>query len=324
MRTLYTLILSTFCIVATTAQQDQVITFENQISELDTFLNGSDGVGSFGDMWWVLPNDYNEDFMSWTGWAISTKTDTETPGFNNQYSAITGSGVDGSQAYAVSYHFVPNTMMVNPDAVDAAPILTGAYITNATYPYLSMRDGDAFAKKFGGASGDDPDFFLLTAYGYNFSGEVTDSVEFYLADYRFEDNSQDYIVDEWTWVDLSALGFVQRVEFVLTSTDVGMFGVNTPTYFCIDNITYDLVTSTDNELTDQVSVYPNPATDMLTVEHPGTASTIHIYDTAGRLLQLNVATGESTDVQVSDLPSGSYLLMVRGSEGSYVQRFVRL
>jgi hypothetical protein len=30
----------------------------------------------------------------------------------------------------------------------------GLYITNGTYPYLSMRDGDGFAKKFGGASGD--------------------------------------------------------------------------------------------------------------------------------------------------------------------------
>jgi hypothetical protein len=37
--------------------------------------------------------------------------------------------------------------------------VTGAYFTNTTYAALSMLSGDSFAKKFGGASGDDPDWF---------------------------------------------------------------------------------------------------------------------------------------------------------------------
>ena len=65
---------------------------------------------------------------------------------------------------------------------DTTPI-TGVLVTNSTYAAISMRDGDQFAKKFGGESGDDPDFFRLVAHGYK-DGSLTDSVEFFLADYQ--------------------------------------------------------------------------------------------------------------------------------------------
>lgn len=323
MKKLYTLLLLVLSTQMINAQ-DEVLTFEQILSEPDTFLNGSDGSGEFGGFWWELPNDYNEEFMSWTGWAVSTKTDTETPGFDNQYSAITGGGVDSSQAYAVSYHFVPNSIMVNPNVADAVPKITGAYITNGTYPYLSMRDGDGFAKKFGGASGDDPDFFLLTMYGYDFAGELTDSVEVYLADYRFEDNSQDYILDEWTWVDMSTLGIVQRIDFVLTSSDVGMFGVNTPTYFCIDNITSEIIVSTSETDADQLTAYPNPTADMLTIQHPTTASRIDIYDTVGSLRHTQAATTDHSQVNLSALLAGSYMIVVSTNDSKLLQRIVKI
>jgi hypothetical protein len=60
-------------------------------------------------------------------------------------------------------------------------------------------------------------------------------VEFYLADFRFADNSQDYILDSWGFVDLSALGTVDFLEFDLSSSDNGAFGMNTPGYFALDN-----------------------------------------------------------------------------------------
>ena len=71
--------------------------------------------------------------------------------------------------------------------------------------------------------------------GIDEQGESTGTVEFYLADYR--DGKAD-AVSEWTWVDLTSLGpNVSRLEFQLESTDVGDFGMNTPAYFAIDNLT---------------------------------------------------------------------------------------
>src|SRR5207249_4062813 len=112
-----------------------------------------------------------------------------------------------------------------------------ARIANTTYAALSMLNGDSFAKKFGGASGNDPDYFLLTITGLDSQQHSTGSVDFYLADYRFANNAQDYIVSDWTTVDLSSLGLdTQTLSFGLTSSDVGDYGMNTPAYFALDNL----------------------------------------------------------------------------------------
>ena len=115
--------------------------------------------------------------------------------------------------------------------------MASVMITNTTYAWDSILNGDFAATPFGGASGDVPDWFLLTIAGFDAGGGSTGSVELYLADYRFADNSLDYIVDEWIEVDLTGLGGVARLELSLTSSDVGQFGINTPTYFAMDDLT---------------------------------------------------------------------------------------
>ena len=206
------------------------------------YWNGADGSGGFisGDAWFT--NQYDSTYGSWSGWAYSNTTDTTTPGYSNQYSAIAGGGAAGSSNYGVAYisswsgNYAQLYFGINSGNYDQ-PVL-GAYITNTTYAYLSMKNGDSFAKKFGGDDGTDPDWFKLTIYGLdsNYQRMNGNYVEFYLADYRFDDPSQDYIVDEWTWVDLSSLGEVSGLEFDLSSSDVGAYGMNTPAYFAMDNL----------------------------------------------------------------------------------------
>ncbi|QZT38126.1 DUF4465 domain-containing protein [Halosquirtibacter xylanolyticus] len=99
-----------------------------------------------------------------------------------------------------------------------------------------MEEGDSFAKKFGGDQGTDPDWFLLTAEGVDEKGDLISTTSFYLADFRFKDDTKDYIVKDWQWFDLTSLGEVAKVRFKVTSSDVGGYGMNTPAYFCIDNI----------------------------------------------------------------------------------------
>jgi len=120
--------------------------------------------------------------------------------------------------------------------LNTAGIIDGLYVTNNNYAYYSMLNGDLYAKKFGGDSGDDPDWFLLTITGKDASGAVVDSVGFYLADYQFADNSQDYIVNTWEYFDLTELGIVKSLEFSLSSSDMGSNGMNTPGYFALDTV----------------------------------------------------------------------------------------
>src|SRR5690606_7670037 len=109
--------------------------------------------------------------------------------------------------------------------------LLGCYITNTSYAYTVIRDGNNFSKKFGGATGNDPDWFVLHIVGKKNGTWLSDSVHFYLADFRFDDNNQDYIVGSWEWVDLSILGDADTLYFELRSSDAGLNGINTPTFF---------------------------------------------------------------------------------------------
>ncbi len=200
----------------------------------ESYWNGSDGSGGFHSGLAFFPNDYNQDWAYWNGWSYSNVTDNTTPGWMNQYSAITGGAYDSfgqhPGIYAVAY--VAGTTAISFDSPSAHQI-AGFFVTNATYTALSMLYGDAYAKQFGGDSGDDPDWFLLSIWGIK-DGLPTDTIDFYLADYRFEDNSLNYIVDTWEWVDLSSLDKVDSLALSLSSSDVGDWGMNTPAYFALD------------------------------------------------------------------------------------------
>jgi hypothetical protein len=175
----------------------------------------------------------------WEGFAYSQMTDTTTPGFGNQYSAFPGAGAGGSATYAIG--FTSGGSGVSKVDFGTDVLLSSVDVTNTTYAALSMQNGDAFSKRFGGASGNDPDFFKLTITGLDAFGAEIGSLEFFLADFRFADNGQDYIVDSWVAVDLSSLGPVHGLDFTLDSSDVGAFGINTPAYFALDDLGYTVV-----------------------------------------------------------------------------------
>ena len=200
---------------------------ENQYSAyapLD-FWNGMDSSGGFKMGSAFFTNNYNFEWGSWTGFSYSRKTDTVTEGHTNMYSAITGSGNNDSPNYAVW----------NSDGeivLDEETQVNSVNITNTTYAYLSMLNGDDFAKEF-----EQDDWFRLTIYGWtNADEKVEDSVVFYLADYRDADPAEHYIIDAWETVDISILGNVKKLSFNLESTDVGDWGMNTPNYFAMDDL----------------------------------------------------------------------------------------
>jgi len=192
----------------------------------------SSGGASFNNSF----TDWGGGFSSWSGFAYSNVADTTTSGLGNQYAAYSLTVPNGG-VYGVAYY----------SAYDAAPTVTFAgavapqsvSLTNGTYAALDMLAGSGFSKKFGGATGSDPDWLKLTFTGYDASHAVTGMVDFYLADYRFADNALDYVVSDWTNVDLTGLGAgVKSISLVLDSSDVGMFGINTPTYVAIDNLSF--------------------------------------------------------------------------------------
>lgn len=210
--------------------------FENLSLSADSFWNGSDLTGGYNSGLAGFVNSYNTSFNSWSGFSYSNQTNDTTAGAGNQYSAVTASGVNGSATYAVANGY--GDMRVRLNGAAAGRPVKGFYVTNTTYAYQSLKNGDQFAKKFGGVSGNDPDWFRLTVKGWYNGAPKAEQVQVYLADYRFTDNSKDYILKTWHWVDLQTLGSVDSVFFQLESTDTaGGYGMNNPAYFALDNFT---------------------------------------------------------------------------------------
>ena len=276
----------------------------------NTYLDDAGNEGGFSNVLVFLPNYYDSEFFYWTGWAVSNVTDKTTPGFGNQYSAITGSGYNGSKHYVVNSAFGNNNMVLRNEA-EGKPV-SGMYITNSTYAYFSMKDGDAFAKKFGGVTGNDPDYFLLTIKAYSEGNIKSDSVNFYLADYRFSDNNQDYIVNTWEWVDLSSLGNVDSLSFTLSSSDAGQFGMNTPAYFCADYmVTSGTVNNNDIDVL-KVLVFPNPARDYINInlQNGKGQGFYHVLDGAGNILMTKEIRYVTDKIYLDNLQNGQYFIQM--------------
>jgi hypothetical protein len=318
MKTLYTLFLT--MTTAVCLGQVWTTSFEDYNLPVDSFLNGSHASGGFSDQGGLFfPNDYNPMWSSWSGWAISSMTDTATRGFMNEFSCISGSGHDDSRTYATSYAPNPVRLSFSKQRNDAT--FQGLYINNSTYAYHSMEEGDAFAKRFGGADGTDPDFFKLTVYAYVEDELKEDSVEFFLADYRFDNPEEDYIIKEWTYLDLSSLGAVDSLEFTLSSSDLGSFGMNTPAYFCVDDIAFEFSPlSASNLVPVPFEVFPNPAIEKVIIPESGRLQLITIGGKA--ILTQDVMAGQAVDI--SNIPQGTYHLVVNQTWKRYIAQLIKI
>jgi hypothetical protein len=111
-------------------------------------------------------------------------------------------------------------------------------ITNSTLAYLVMLYGTDDIPRFGDSESENPlDWFLLTVEGFDTAGNKTGEVDFYLGDYRFENKKRNYLIKEWTSLDLTSLGMVNEVRLTMSSSlELQNGQLLTPPLICIDNI----------------------------------------------------------------------------------------
>ncbi|HBA82640.1 MAG TPA: hypothetical protein DCZ95_00970 [Verrucomicrobia bacterium] len=225
-------------VVAASAQC--TVSFNENAWIPNSYWNGSDSSGGFTDHAVFFQNNYNPAWYSWSGFSLSNVNDTNTAGYLNQYAVFSGTGYGAAGTYLIAYD---DTYGEEADVIRFAlpTFVQGLYVNNSTYAALTMRNGDeyGFSKRFGGATGNDPDWFLLEIAGKDRRGRIVGTTNRYLADFRFTNNALDYIQSSWTWMDLRSFGTeVSTLHFSLSSSDSGMFGMNTPGYFALDQLVY--------------------------------------------------------------------------------------
>ena len=212
--------------------------------------SGASRVSAFVSRGASFSNWYDRGWFVWTGFAITSVNDPtpSDPVFVNQYSAAAGPAFAGDR-YAIGYRSSYGIAPVIDLPVGYAP--TSVRVTNTTYAKATIETGfPPYSRRFG----DDPatpgvietnypDVFgvFFTGYaGTNATGPQVGSVEFVLADYRFEDDAADFIVDAWTAVNLSSLAGSRSIALTWFTTDTsiydGVTSLNTPTYVAIDDL----------------------------------------------------------------------------------------
>ena len=307
---------------ATSSRAQYTATFETlPLPGADTFYVNHSAAGAdvgFADNHVYFPSVFDAFAGAWYqsgGFVYSNKINTSTSGLDGQYHAITGSGDAGSLQYAIAYYstFADDYNYIGLQGPARGRTPLGVAVTNNNYAYYSMRDGDFVGKKFGGTEGNDPDYFKVIFYGFLDGVKKADSVAFYLADFRFEDNTQDYIVKTWEWVDLSALGAVDSITYAMASSDTGDWGINTPTYFCIDNLTMSGPVGIAASNNQSFAVYPNPARQFFIIESPA-AGQYRITDLLGRTLAAGQLAAGKQQIATAGLPAGNYILHIRNGQ----------
>lgn len=248
---------------ATLAFAQEPATFEDvQLGGNGIWVAPQEGENELPSGGWIFTNSSYPSWGFWGGFTASNRTDLNQSGLDAQYTAAAGCGYDGSSQYAVSY-----TMGVQTEAYAAdgqSHTITGCYVTNNLWAYQHILYGDNTAIAFGGVSGNDPDWFKVTATGKNASGQVVGTLDFYLADYRFSNNEEDYVLNTWEWFDLSPLGSVATISFDLSSSRGSGYNMITPAYFCMDNF------NGGGAAPDLPPYIVNPVQDVVFNEYPQT------------------------------------------------------
>lgn len=205
---------------------------------------GNDINGSFVSGSYQFSNSFNDQYSSWYGFAYSNRTATDfntiTP---DQYNSVVGKGYNDSENFAVAYSSGEIKVLNKPVEGDE---IRGFYITNNAYAVntIAYAKPTDYAHKF-----EQGDFLKVIFTGHHADG--TDAkVEYYLADYRSSKAADHYYLDTWQWVDLRSLGKVTSIDISFDGSDKGGFGVNTPTYFCMDNFNGERIVA---EATTQVA-----------------------------------------------------------------------
>ena len=224
---LWAIILPCFIIVSCNKNDDEphydvFIDFQDVVfPEGLKYNNNSGNAGKFTEGIVSFQNFQPEGY--WYGFAHSIMHDVTTFDYaTNEFSAYV---LDNSSENKFMVGYISTWDALSIEISFNTPVKDLSLdVANNTLAALAMKgeDPSQFARKF-----EEGDLFTL-----KITATLTDETQTATKINLGEDTT---ILDKWENVQISGNGII-KLEFSLDSTDTGEWGINTPTYFCIDNI----------------------------------------------------------------------------------------
>lgn len=314
----------------------QTVTFDTFTLSPNTYYQDNAST-DFSDNGVTFQYGWNNSFGGYweSGTAYTNVNDTINGTFSNLYGCIPGTAFGGNNYATVQsgavVSFSNNTTAVN-----------GFYITNTTYAWKTVKSGNQFSRRFGDTTGtgsgntitqgEYPDWFKLLVKGYRGGSMLTDSVEFYLADYSAPGTANDYVIKNWQYVNCSSLGQVDSITFVMKSSDNSFGFMNTPSFFSMDNFAIQSTVGIQ-ELSSvhTINLFPNPTTTNLALSFDANTAnelTTIVTDISGKEMisqfhSINTGTN-SIKINTETLEAGIYFIELKDKNESKKIKFIKL
>ncbi|HEY0655306.1 MAG TPA: T9SS type A sorting domain-containing protein [Chryseosolibacter sp.] len=129
-------------------------------------------------------------------------------------------------------------------------------------------------------------------------------------------------------------GATSSVEFEVDAINLELGRYQVPLYFTTNdpqkslvavNIIVDVSEPVGIELAAErhFRLYPNPVSDILTIEHDETINEVVLFDISGKGIYKNLPYANQTTIQMGTLPTGIYWVRVTTSQGRYFARVAK-
>jgi len=111
-------------------------------------------------------------------------------------------------------------------------------------------------------------------------------------------------------------------DFVNKNANI-YFDYNAPIETNLETTTFAVLSNSIFVVDESVSVYPNPASSLVTIQCKNTIQSIELYDVQGRLLQVKTTDSKETTLDISDKIKGVYFLKINTEFGSKAIKMVK-
>ncbi len=259
-------------------------------------------------------------------------TDTiSTPPPANTWNVVTITNpivLDASLEYWVGYDIINHVPGTHPAGTDGGPAISGYgdKITTDGSTWSNLADfglnynwniemyvthaitSDSTLKKF-------VLYRSLDSYIY----QPYDSIEYISGQTMFDYFDYDVLLDSTYWYKLNAMwaydgdtcnsAFAKRKYLPLydfVSVYIGDIGIN------------------ENQTNNMLTLYPNPASNTITVDAESVLTSIVIYDLQGKvIIKSNPLHGNKVSINITSLQSGIYLIKAKTATGVLSRKFVK-
>lgn len=198
--------------------------------------NLPEGAGGFIFGSLCLPNNVLPE-KKWEGFALSNMYNTSSYPNDTIYSVY--GNIKTNMVFTLLSLSKSPEMNTLKFTGDSSYLVGNIDVCNSTRVYNMIVFGDggkipAFKRKIEGYEGDS---LLLRFNGYDYQNNYTGKVDFFLADYRFEKNGDVILIKNFSTVDLSPLGFVNKIVIEMFSSLNDYDGnMLMEPFVCLDNV----------------------------------------------------------------------------------------